>query len=1264
VAAGEEDEEGEGQVVSTLLSDVLDIPQSWGADDYVLRLTDSVEDDKAIAATIGEYVVTPALVEAFDRALGLVADAVRTGTSRGAFLNGSFGSGKSHFMAVLYALLRHSKVARAKAELQPVVDRYDETLRDKNILPVAFHLMGADSMEQAVFDGYLRVVEQRNPGAPLPALHQSDAILADAERLRAQMTDEPFLAGLNGSGAVGNADVWSGLLGTDTTWTVESYGAARAAAPGSEARQRLIRTLVESYYSSYTRQAEYVDLETGLAAIAVHAKSLGYDAVVLFLDELVLWLALAVRDNEFFRREAGKLTKLVETGAGSRVIPLISFVARQVDLRRWFADAGASGAEQDALRHAFQLQESRFPPIVLGDDNLPYVANKRVLRRRPDNPDAEQELQDAFARLERRPGIWDVLLDGVNTDERHRGADEAAFQLTYPFSPALISLLRDLAGAMQRERTALKVMQQMLVDRRLALTVDDVIPVGDAYDYIVTGREPLDQQVAALFRSAGVLYAEKLRPLLLAQHGLTEADIADPAAAPALFRTDDRLAKTLLLSAVAPKVPALKELTASRLASLNHGSIKSPLPGHEAAVVLSKVREWERKIPEIRVTGDTRNPVIRVQLSDVDYESVVDNAKGEDNEGRRRELLKGLVREAIGVGDGEPDLSGAYYHPVVWRGSRRTVDLVFGNVRDAGWLSDDHFRARPGTWRVVIDFPFDEPGHSAAEDLARLDRIAEGGPRQRVVAWLPRFLSEDRMREVSRLVILDWLLSGTGERWNANANHLSEVDRAQAKGILEGQRESLRESLRRAVQQAYGAARETTGTLAEDAAHDRTLVSLDPSFAPASPVGADLGAAFGNLIDQAFTATFPAHPRFEPSGSEVSVRDLVTVYTHVERAVADPEGRVKLDGDIAAVRRIAGPLGVGYAAETVFLFGDDRFAPWGTEFERGMARDGLRSHDAVEVGKHLRPWIDAITPAMGLRDEVADLVILAWAALRQRAWYLHGAPISPPRPGAVRPDMELRPEPMPEPGDWAKATSRAEALFGLHVNPYLNTTAVTDLAASVGGRVDVFASSAPGLVPELEQAYRRLGLAVGQRDRLATARAAAQLVAELQRAAAAGNRVRLVETLARTTLPGTEASLANSLRQASAVREALRGFRWERLAPLREAAARGADERDRSAARIIATLRDALEADEIAQALGRALSEAEDAIFAWLANGQPPPPPPPPPGPGPGPVKPVAPSGGGTRAKGAPDAAVLSELGEFLRGHPNERVVVEWRVVE
>jgi hypothetical protein len=1246
--------------VSVLLSDVLDIPVATGDEDYVLRLTDGI-DKTRIAATIDEYVVTPELVQAFDSALGLVAEAMTTGVSRGAFLSGSFGSGKSHFMAVLYALLRHNSTARAKQELQPVVDKHDEVLRDKNVLPLAFHLLAAESMEAALFSGYVRQVRALHPDAALPALYISDALLADADRMRARVGDEGFFAGLNGGGEK-TADQWSRLLGDDVTWTADSYAAAKAAAPGSDLRQKLVTALTREYFASYTQQAKFVDLDTGLSAMAEHAKSLGYDAVVLFLDELVLWLAFGVQDREFFRRESQKLTKLVEAGMGPRAIPLVSFVARQMDLRRWFADSGASGAEQEALDRAFRHQEGRFGTIVLGDNNLPYVAHRRLLRRRPDNPQAELVLQDAFARINRSPAIWDVLLDGINTDDQHRGSDEEAFRLTYPFSPALVSTLRDLASVMQRERTALKVMQQILVDRRHTLTVDDVIPVGDSFDYIVSGSQPLDAQAAALFKSAVALYRDKLRPLILSDNGLTEADTADPSKLTAAFRAHDRLAKTLLLSAVAPRVPALKELTASRLASLNHGSIRSPLPGSEAGIVLAKVKEWNRRIPEIHVGADPKNPVIRVQLSDVDYESVVENAKGEDNDGRRRELIRDLVREAFSVAEASPDVLGAYQHTVTWRGSRRTVDLVFGNVRDASWLTDDHFRARVGTWRFVIDFPFDDPGYSSTQDLARLDEIAERGPRERVIAWLPHFLSEDRMRDVRKLVILDWLLTGTGDRWRKNSDHLSEVDRAQARAILESQRTALREGLRRAIQEAYGAARATPGTLAEDTSQDKVLVSLDAGFVPAAPVGADLGAAFRNLVDQAFGSTYPAHPRFEPGDTEVTVRDLQAVYAHVERAVADPEGRVRLEGDIAAVRRVANVLGVGYAAETHFLFGDDRFAPWAAEFERAAARDGIRPQDTVTVAQ-ARKWIDAMTPPYGLRDEVADLVVLAWAALRTRAWYLHGGAVPPPKPGTLRPEMELRPEPLPAPADWKKAASRAEALFASHVNPYLTAAGVAELAADIQHNVDALTDHAISLVVQIKHAYQHLGLREDEESgRLATARAGEHLLTALQQAG--GDKVRLIETLSQAALPGTETALAKSIKSASDVKDALASFPWDRLAPLREAEENN-DDRGRSAATTLRELRQTLRADEFASSIQRALVITDQAIFDWLAG---PGPVRPVPGPGPrpglGPVRPTAARGSGTRSAGAPDSDLITPLTEFLRAHRGQEVVAEWRVAE
>src|SRR5690625_521183 len=219
--------------MTALLKDVIHIPERAGEEDYVLRLTDSITPD-AVAATLDQYVVTSDLADSFDQALGLVSESIESNVSRGAFLAGSFGSGKSHFMAVLHALLRQDPTARAKTELQSVVVRHDPQLQDKNVLPLAFHMLGANSMEQALFAGYIRQIRELHPNAPLPAVHESDALLIDAERMRTRLGDEAFFAGLNG-GADEADDEWGAVLGSGT-WDSDQRSEERRVGRGGRVR--------------------------------------------------------------------------------------------------------------------------------------------------------------------------------------------------------------------------------------------------------------------------------------------------------------------------------------------------------------------------------------------------------------------------------------------------------------------------------------------------------------------------------------------------------------------------------------------------------------------------------------------------------------------------------------------------------------------------------------------------------------------------------------------------------------------------------------------------------------------------------------------------------------------------------------------------------------------------------------------------------------------------------------------------------------------
>src|SRR5690606_37403285 len=106
----------------TLIKDLIDIPERVQKGDFVLNLSTGLAET-AVADTLAQYVVTPQLQKSFEDALGFIKSTVDGNQNRqkGAYLHGSFGSGKSHFMAVLNLLLQGNAQARAINELAPVV---------------------------------------------------------------------------------------------------------------------------------------------------------------------------------------------------------------------------------------------------------------------------------------------------------------------------------------------------------------------------------------------------------------------------------------------------------------------------------------------------------------------------------------------------------------------------------------------------------------------------------------------------------------------------------------------------------------------------------------------------------------------------------------------------------------------------------------------------------------------------------------------------------------------------------------------------------------------------------------------------------------------------------------------------------------------------------------------------------------------------------------------------------------------------------------
>src|SRR5262249_4854999 len=158
-----------------------------------------------------------------------------------------------------------------------------------------------------------------------------------------------------------------------------------------------------------------------------------------------------------------------EAQRSERPIPIISFVARQRDLRELIGDQHPGALEMrflDTLRY----WEARFDRVKLGDSNLPVIAEKRLLA--PVSTTARLEIDAEFERVMRqRQQVLDTLLGSEG--------ERDLFRKVYPFSPALVQALIAASSVLQRERTALKLMLTLLVKRRNELRLGNLIPVGD-----------------------------------------------------------------------------------------------------------------------------------------------------------------------------------------------------------------------------------------------------------------------------------------------------------------------------------------------------------------------------------------------------------------------------------------------------------------------------------------------------------------------------------------------------------------------------------------------------------------------------------------------------------------------------------------------------------------------------------------------------------------------------------------------------------------
>ncbi|MFI0411543.1 phage resistance protein [Actinomadura sp. 3N508] len=1146
-----------------LLRDLIDIPERVLAGDFVLMLAKGVEAD----STVRDYVVTDQLKGCFDQALGIIQSTVEGRQSRAVYLDGSFGSGKSHFMAVLHAILRGEPEALQKDGLKDVVRKHRAWLKDRRFLLVPFHMIEAVSLESAVLGGYVRHVRELHPDAPLPAVYRDEGLLADARELRATLGDEAFIAGM--STGTEEEQEWNAVA-----WTSDQLDAALAAPPGDGERTRLVGSLTATHFKRYADAVSgtdsFIGLDPGLAEISRHAKDvLGYDAIVLLLDELVLWLSGYIGNIERVQAEAQKVSKLVESAEHNRPAPIISFVPRQRDLRE-LVGRDVAGATTASLFDTLKYWDGRFDTIKLEDRNLPAVVKARLLR--PKSKDAEKALDTAFERVTNaRSDVWEALLDAQG------GASDAeAFRATYPFSPAFVHAMVDISSALQRQRTALKLMQQLLVDYRDVLPVGQLMPLGAIYDVLARGADrPFTDKLRGEFQQAKDFYTGRLFPYLLDKHGLTPEQVADLPSRHA-FRADDLVVKTLLLAALVPNVPALRTLTAGRLAALNHGSIVTMLPGQDRVMVGKTLRDLAGEFGEFQVSaGD--DPTVEVSLIRVDTAGILRNVVNVDDDAAKRRLVKAMLWNEFGAQDKGEFVTS---RPIVWKGTERVVELIFGNVRDRERLPDEQFEPEmPGALRMVVDYPFDEGDKGPAEDRRRLQSLQEKPDPPLTLAWLPSFLSRARLVELGDLIRINYLLE-RGDRLDELTATLSASDRDHARSQLRNRQAALSDKLRTALRRAYGLASPEDADLG--ARSEDPVIALDSRLELRTPAGVEFGDALQRLAGQLLDHAYPKHPDFDPTGRRQVIRksEVSTVLRTVEEAVQNRVGRLEVPKtDVPVLKRVAHPAQIATVSE-VFVLRDD----WKMLLGRRAAQSGRPVQEVVV--RDVRKWILEEQP--GLPPLIVDLITACYALQDNRSWFRGDRQIAPQEPGDIHSDMMLRRQELPSEEEFQRAGERAEAIFGVPKQPVNTARAVQSMASAVRVQAGDLVSSLETLVTIATDNRVTLGLD-DDSPRLVTSKAMAAL---LNRVAAETDPTKLLKKLAAAELPEDGDVYRAVLTGVRDLVSTLPALQWRILDQLPTLAETAGPKQERAAA-LLARLRSASRHDEYTVPLKAQIQEIE-----------------------------------------------------------------------
>ncbi len=951
------------------IADALHIPENTGTDAFITRL--DTTDPARVRRDLQDFVVAEAVEERLDRMLKAVGERLTQGLDVGRFIFGTFGSGKSHLMAVLGKMLESDETVYAVGD--PALSRLRAEhgwLDARNPLVVRLNMMGKDDLLSAMYDAYTRALpEGVEPPHFTDEQRVFDLIEADAQRM-------------GGLDALLVQAVAGGYLGS-----VKRYRLLRDG--DRDERMGLAADLLNwrNHGKTELRSEDlWVGFEEGVRRLTAHAKGQGHDTVVWLVDELIIWIRGQSRDA--YVTALNQLSSMVDHDQKlHRAVPQFVVVAIQHDIAR---TCPADLSEQDFHQHLGHIRNRFEPQLELQDQDLFEVAARRVLR-----PIDDQKARYAAA------------VDRTFT--KHRKAirelsgdiDPARVRALYPFHPALLRALVDITQALSRNRTAMAALYTLLA-QNAELEVGQFIPMGALFPVVFDGQtvaSARDRRSTASDRF--VAAAESYERLA--------GKIEDVARSVTGGSADElkQLVRTVLLCQLSEKEyfvdgrPLREAITASTLLRLNQSDVRAMTERTGISKVARMFRLLAERTTEVRVSGDETDPHIKIKTERVEAEQVIAAARSEVRHSDRFAYIRLIVDQHLGLGLGRQTETKK---TVLWRGTRRAGDLKLCNVRKQTYAgSQNEFEAREA-FMVLVDYPFDEDeGCTRDDDIATVQN-ARSRRRQWTVTWLPAHFTEAERQSLDRAAAIE-RISKDQRRY---LESYSPRDAEAVAEALEAARLNLDNLLGQAVRRVYF----EKGQLH---ALSETLdgVSLDGL----SPAG-----AIDSIARQILSARYPQHPLWK---REARARDLEKVAGWVVQAAVTHEPVALKGQDMKLVEDFAVPLEMAHAGNSSLTPRTDG------RYLSAVKRWATAQGESFALGQLYDFLADEGRQGFGLNDD--GCAFFAWYLLHAEGYEARrkGKVVTLERFRNLDRKLELRKGRVVSSETWERAYRVAEALLGV-----------------------------------------------------------------------------------------------------------------------------------------------------------------------------------------------------------------------------------------